>query len=76
MLTATPKMAKGDTFRTCIAILLFIQLTCWALTLLDMLSPGRPVAMLRTSMDIINQLFAKQQPAAVLLYKDFRSKMF
>ena len=26
MLTATPKMAKSDAFRTCIAILLFIQL--------------------------------------------------
>ena len=76
MLTATPKMAKADAFRTCIAILLFIQLTCWALTLLDMLSPGRPVVLMRTSMDTINQLFAKQQPAAVLLYKDIRSKMF
>lgn len=69
-------MPKTDAFRTCIAILLFIQLTCWALTLLDLLSPGRPVSMLRTSMDVVSQLFAKQQPAAVLLYKDFRSRMF
>lgn len=69
-------MAKSDAFRTCIAILLFIQLTCWALTLLDLLSPGRPVVVLRTSMDVVSQLFARQQPAAVLLYKDFRSKMF
>jgi hypothetical protein len=76
MLTATPKMAKSDAFRTCIAILLFIQLTCWALTLVDLLSPGRPVVLLRTSMDMISQLFAKQQPAAVLLYKDFTSKIF
>jgi hypothetical protein len=69
-------MPKSDAFRTCIAILLFIQLTCWALTLLDLLSPGRPVAMLRASTDVMSQLFAKQQPAAVLLYKDIRSKMF
>jgi hypothetical protein len=32
--------------------------------------------LLRTSMDMISQLFAKQQPAAVLLYKDFTSKIF
>ncbi|KAJ4985651.1 hypothetical protein SVAN01_08826 [Stagonosporopsis vannaccii] len=69
-------MAKTDAFRVCIAILLIIQLTCWAFTLLDLLSPGRPVVLLRTSMDVVSQLFAKQQPAAVLLYKDFRSRMF
>jgi hypothetical protein len=69
-------MAKTDAFRICIAILLFIQLTCWALTLLDLLSPGRPIVLLRESTNIISQLFAKQQPAAVLLYKDFRSRMF
>lgn len=68
-------MAKTDAFRVCIAILLIIQLTCWALTLLDLLSPGRPVLMLRSSMDVLSQLFAKQQPAAVLLYKDFRSRI-
>ena len=69
-------MAKTDVFRVCIAILLFIQLTCWALTLLDLLSPGRPIVLLRTSVDAVGQVFAKQQPAAVLLYKDFRSRMF
>jgi hypothetical protein len=69
-------MPKNDSFRLCIAILLFIQLTCWALTLLDLLSPGRPTVILRASMDVVSQLFAKQQPAAVLLYKDFRSRMF
>ncbi|KAF9696952.1 hypothetical protein EKO04_004766 [Ascochyta lentis] len=69
-------MAKTDAFRICIAILLFIQLTCWALTLLDLLSPGRPIALMRTSVRIVSQVFAKQQPAAVLLYKDFRSRMF
>ena len=69
-------MAKTDAFRVCIAILLMIQLTCWAFTLLDLLSPGRPILLLRTSMDIISQLCAKQQPTAVLLYKDIRSRMF
>lgn len=69
-------MAKTDVFRVCIAILLFIQLTCWALNLLDLLHPGRPIVLLRESTNIISQLFAKQQPAAVLLYKDFRSRMF
>jgi hypothetical protein len=49
-------MAKTDAFRVCIAILLMIQLTCWAFTLLDLLSPGRPIVL--------------------LLYKDFRSRMF
>ncbi|KZM26986.1 uncharacterized protein EKO05_0004961 [Ascochyta rabiei] len=68
-------MAKTDAFRICIAILLFIQFTCWALTLLDLLSPGRPTMLLRTSTHIVSQVFAKQQPAAVLLYKDFRSRM-
>ena len=69
-------MAKTDAFRVCIAILLMIQLTCWAFTLLDLLSPGRPILLLRTSMDIISQLCAKKQPNAVLLYKDIRSRMF
>lgn len=72
----TPTMAKDSAFRICIAILLLIQLTCWALTLLDLLSPGRPTALLRTSVDLVSQVFAKQQPAAVLLYQDFRSRMF
>lgn len=69
-------MAKTDAFRICIAILLLIQLTCWALTLLDLLSPGRPIILLRASVEVVSQVFAKQQPAAVLLYKDFRSRMF
>lgn len=68
-------MAKTDAFRICIAILLFVQLTCWTLTLLDLVSPGRPIVLLRASADIIAQVFAKQQPAAVLLYKDFRSRI-
>ena len=69
-------MAKTDAFRVCIAVLLMIQLTCWAFTLLDLLSPGRPIVLLRTSVDVVSQLLAKQQPTAVLLYKDIRSMMF
>lgn len=74
-LSLIPTMAKTDAFRICIAILLFVQLTCWTLTLLDLVSPGRPIVLLRASADIIAQVFAKQQPAAVLLYKDFRSRI-
>jgi hypothetical protein len=65
-------MSKDSSFRLCIAALLIIQIACWALALVDLFIPGKPRLILRTTMDVISQLFARQL-TAVLLYRDFRA---
>jgi hypothetical protein len=65
-------MSKDSSFRLCIAALLIIQIACWALALVDLFIPGKPRLILRTTMDVISQLFARQS-TAVLLYRDFRA---
>jgi hypothetical protein len=51
-------MAKESSFRLCIAFLLIVQIACWALTLLDLMHPGRPQMLLRTTMDTMSMHFA------------------
>jgi hypothetical protein len=63
-------MSKDSSFRLCIAALLIIQIACWALALVDLFVPGKPRLMIRTTMDVISQLFARRS-AAMLLYGDF-----
>jgi hypothetical protein len=63
-------MSKDSSFRLCIAALLIIQIACWALALVDLFEPGKPRLMIRTTMDVISQLFARRS-AAMLLYGDF-----
>jgi hypothetical protein len=70
----TAKMPKDSSFRLCILILLIIQTTIWALTLLDLMHPGRPIALVRSTVDVVATLFAKQ-PSAVLVYRDFRARI-
>jgi capsular polysaccharide biosynthesis protein len=67
-------MPKDSSFRLCILILLIIQTTIWALTLLDLMHPGRPIALVRSTVDMVATLFAKQ-PSAVLVYRDFRARI-
>jgi len=52
-------MGKDSSFRLCIASLLIIQIACWALTLLDLYHPGKPTAMLRTTMDLASLYFTR-----------------
>jgi hypothetical protein len=66
------KMSKDSSFRLCIAALLIIQIACWALALVDLFVPGKPRLIIRTTMDVISQLFARRT-AAMLLYEDFRA---
>ncbi|KAF2024746.1 hypothetical protein EK21DRAFT_117443 [Setomelanomma holmii] len=65
-------MAKDASFRMCIAALLIIQIACWMLALADLFIPGKPRVILRTTMDVISQLFARKS-SAMLLYRDFRA---
>jgi hypothetical protein len=51
-------MAKESSFRLCIAFLLIVQIACWALTLLDLMHPGRPQLLLRTTMDTMSMHFS------------------
>jgi hypothetical protein len=69
-----PTMPKDSTFHTCIAALLLIQTLCWALTLLDLLSPGKPLALLRTWTDVMSQLLSRR-PSSLLSYKDIRIRI-
>jgi hypothetical protein len=64
------KMSKDSSFRLCIAALLIIQIACWALALADLFVPGKPRLIVRTTMDVISQLFARRS-AAMLQYRDF-----
>jgi hypothetical protein len=65
-------MAKESSFRVCIAALLIIQIACWMLALVDLFVPGKPRIILRTTMDVVSQLFARKS-SAMLLYRDFRA---
>ncbi|KAF1920804.1 hypothetical protein BDU57DRAFT_436091 [Ampelomyces quisqualis] len=67
-------MSKDSSFRICIAFLLVIQIACWALSLADLFIPGKPRLIVRTTMDVISQLFARRS-AAMLLYQDFRAAL-
>ncbi|KAH3972957.1 hypothetical protein HBH52_143920 [Parastagonospora nodorum] len=63
-------MSKDTSFRVCIAALLIVQIACWALALADLFIPGKPRLIIRTTMDVISQLFARRS-AAMLQYRDF-----
>ena len=68
-------MPKDSSFRLCVLILLIIQTTIWALTLLDLMHPGRSTALARSTADVVATLFAKQRPAAMLVYRDVRARI-
>jgi hypothetical protein len=65
-------MSKDTSFRFCITALLIVQIACWALALADLFVPGKPRVIIRTTMDIISQIFARRS-TATLLYRDFRA---
>jgi hypothetical protein len=68
----TVDMSKDTSFRFCIAALLIVQIACWALALVDLFVPGKPRVLVRTTLDIVSQMFAKRS-TALLLYKDLRA---
>lgn len=79
----SPTMGKSKetSFRLCIAFLFTIQAACWALTLLDLLQPGKPLSLFRTSVSVyqnstalVSQMFSRRAPSAVLYYKDIRAR--
>ncbi|KAF2872186.1 hypothetical protein BDV95DRAFT_492928 [Massariosphaeria phaeospora] len=63
-------MSKDTSFRYCVALLLAIQAACWALTLLDLFSPGKPLSLLRTSSDVLSRLFSPGRSSVLLYYND------
>ncbi|KAF1828785.1 hypothetical protein BDW02DRAFT_511474 [Decorospora gaudefroyi] len=65
----SPTTTKTPPFRLCIAFLLIVQIACWALTLLDLVHPGRPQVLLRTTMDTISLHFSRQS-SVLLRYRD------
>ncbi|KAH7400763.1 hypothetical protein DE146DRAFT_474627 [Phaeosphaeria sp. MPI-PUGE-AT-0046c] len=69
------KMSKDSSFRLCIAALLIIQIACWMLALVDLFVPGKPRLIIRTTMDVVSQLFARRS-SAMLLYRDFRASLY
>ncbi|KAF2645114.1 hypothetical protein P280DRAFT_466350 [Massarina eburnea CBS 473.64] len=50
-------MQKPTSLRLLLTLLLLIQACCWALTLLDLFQPGKPLLMLRDSTNTVSQLF-------------------
>ncbi|KAH7345929.1 hypothetical protein BKA66DRAFT_433801 [Pyrenochaeta sp. MPI-SDFR-AT-0127] len=64
-------MGKESSFRICIAVLLAIQAACWALTLLDLFSPGKSRALLRTVFDMVSRVTSRRS-SGVLSYRDIR----
>jgi len=68
-------MAKETSFRVCIAFLLIVQIACWTLTLLDLLHPGKPHAVMRTTMDLVSIYFSRQS-SALLSYRDMKSLVY
>jgi hypothetical protein len=70
------KMGKDSSFRMCIAFLLMVQIACWTLTLLDLLHPGKPYALIRTTMDLVSLYFSRQSSAALLSYRDIKALMY
>jgi hypothetical protein len=66
-------MAKDSSFRLCIAFLLVVQIACWALTLLDLMHPGRPQMLLRTTMDTMSMHFSHfSRQSNLLSYREIR----
>ncbi|KAF2819068.1 hypothetical protein CC86DRAFT_307909 [Ophiobolus disseminans] len=65
---------KDASFRFCIAALLIIQIACWALALADLFVPGKPRVIVRTTMDVISQMFARRS-TVLLLYEDIRAAL-
>lgn len=63
---------KETSFRFCIAALLIVQIACWALALADLFVPGKPRVIIRTTMDVVSQMFAPRS-TVLLLYQDFRA---
>jgi hypothetical protein len=59
-------MVKDSSFRLFMAVLLVIQTVCWSLTLLDLMSPGKPLSLLRTSSEMMSQMLPRQWYTAVL----------
>lgn len=68
-------MLKDNSFRICVALLLSIQTLCWALTLLDLISPGKPLSLLRSSSDFLSHLPRLFYRSAILSYKDVRVRV-
>ncbi|KAF1842102.1 uncharacterized protein K460DRAFT_178894 [Cucurbitaria berberidis CBS 394.84] len=69
-------MSKGysSSFRICIAILLAVQAACWALTVLDLLSPGKPSMLLQMATNLVSQIDSRRLGGSALLsYRDIRS---
>jgi hypothetical protein len=62
-------MGKETSFRLCIAFLLIVQIACWTLTLLDLVDPGKPQLLLRTTMDTISLHFTHQS-SVLIMYRD------
>ncbi|KNG49469.1 hypothetical protein DDE82_004941 [Stemphylium lycopersici] len=69
-------MAKDSSFRICIAFLLIVQIACWTLTLLDLLHPGKPHAIMRTTMDLVSIFFTRQSSSAMLSYRDIKALVY
>jgi hypothetical protein len=69
-------MAKDSSIRLILALLLAVQILCWALTLLDLLSPGKPLALARSTTQVVSQVASQilshrlPSPSAVLSFKD------
>ncbi|KAK7191329.1 hypothetical protein PSPO01_02638 [Paraphaeosphaeria sporulosa] len=59
-------MVKDSSLRLFMAVLLAIQAVCWSLTLLDLISPGKPLSLLRTSGDIMSQMIFQQSYTTAL----------
>ncbi|USP73926.1 hypothetical protein yc1106_01200 [Curvularia clavata] len=68
-------MGKDSSFRICIAFLLIVQIACWSLTLLDLLHPGKPHAIMRTTVDLVSLYFSRQS-SALLSYQDIKAFMY
>ncbi|KAL6169605.1 hypothetical protein ACJQWK_04617 [Exserohilum turcicum] len=68
-------MGKESSFRICIAFLLIVQIACWSLTLLDLLHPGKPHAVIRTTMDLVSIYFTRQSNA-LLSYNEIKALMY
>ncbi|KAF2280214.1 uncharacterized protein EI97DRAFT_429971 [Westerdykella ornata] len=75
-------MTKDTPFRLCLIFLLVMQTICWALALLDLFSPGKPLSLYRSSMSIyrnsttmLSQLLSRRAAAAGWLsYRDLRTR--
>ncbi|KAF9740115.1 hypothetical protein PMIN01_02750 [Paraphaeosphaeria minitans] len=66
-------MVKESSLRLFMAVLLAIQAVCWSLTLLDLISPGKPLSLLRTSGDMVSQMLSVQSSTTALCWsRDLR----